>query len=512
VARIFYPAARAILHVVFDDYDADTDAERPEYVLPITPKSATVHCNSYRQADSYELTFDAADLPLDPQLVRSGMAEIFLFELKPGMRAEHMVQSRLMATLEERQAGRPQSSLAALEASDRSEGGRKAFTVVDEPRICGLFDEQGIEMSEDGRWVTISGQDYTAWLTAKQWPPTAGGQARKIPLGKRLDKTLEDILDQADPSGRLTLKVEPADMAKTLPVVGAAEAATNGRGIPVEQNTSYWDVMYKLATRYACILFVRNLDVVLARPKNLDERAVVNAVHLAWGHNIAHLSLKRHFGLEKVPRIELHGYDTRSRKTVIVSYPAPGAVTQGSKKDPVLKNKAKKTARTKVLPRSGLAPQIKDEDNYQIIPVWGHADRVELMRAAETLYHLLGHAERQLVAVTHDLADLSAEPQSMLTLNVGDAVEVSWQLDRELLIGMSDEERFSYLVRRGYGPDIAQVIARHFTQLVGQQRPMRVHEVTYEFSVDAGLSIEVALSDFVVVDGQRQPQPGGEQM
>lgn len=507
--RIYYPACRAILHVAFGTGAEDDDDQ--EYAIPVLPKTATIHCNSYRQADSFELTFEASDLPIDPQLVRAGSAEIYLFQLLPGMRRDHAVESRQFATEEEAMALRGSGSLDKLEGAQWSAAARDSFTLGNRPRIVGLFDEQGLEMSDDGRWVTISGQDYTALLAAKQWPPV-NNVARKIPVGRRLDLILRSILDEADPSGRLALRVEGVDPLKELPVVGKAEASTNGRGIPVEETTSYWDVMYKLSIRYGFILFVRGLDVVLTRPRNITDLATVDIKRLAWGHNLAHVTLKRHLGKEKVPRIIVKGYDPAARKAITVEYPP--IRSKDPRKVIVLKGKTPKKASTdlKVGPgkvskaSSKVTPTIRKEDEFQIIPVFGVTDREALLRAAETFFHLLGRSERQLIAVTRDLADMgdATRPSaSLLDLNAGDAVKVEWVLDRELLLNKTAEERYHHLIAHGFNPEVAQVIAREYTRLVGDLRPMRLHEVSYEYSVDDGISIELQLNDFIEVQGAR---------
>lgn len=95
-ARLYYPAARAILQVVFDGF-GDSAADSDRFVIPVLPKALTVHRNSYRQADSWELTFEANDLPIDPQQVRSGAAEIYLFQM-PGLAGDQRVVSRQFAT------------------------------------------------------------------------------------------------------------------------------------------------------------------------------------------------------------------------------------------------------------------------------------------------------------------------------------------------------------------------------------------------------------------------------
>jgi hypothetical protein len=70
---------------------------------------------------------------------------------------------------------------------------------------------------------------------------------------------------------------------------------------------------------------------------------------------------------------------------------------------------------------------------------------------------------------------------------------------------MGVAERTAYLVRRGYQAQVAQTIARFHDKLLALRRPLRVREVTFDYDVDSGVSIELELCDFVVAFGERAP-------
>lgn len=505
--RAYYPIARAILQVVFDGFGDDAKNTPPK-VIHVLPISVTVHRNSYRQADSWEITCDVNDLPIDPQLVRAGAVEIYLFQ-QPADQHDQRVLSRELATSDD------PSSLSGsdwFENAIRETDQQRERRLVNDnpPMVAGLFDEMNMELSEDGKQLTISGQDYTALLAAKQWPPTANRTARRIPTGKRLDRTLEAILAEADTEGRLALRLEGVTAAD-MPVVGAKEANANKRGIPVEESTSYWDVMYKLATRYGFILFVRGVDVVLAAPKNID-LATVQPKKLAWGNNLMSLRLSRHLGKEKVPRLVLQGYDPVSRKNITVEYPSTGlskaAKTKlglvGFKPSAKATQTEKKSSAATKKPTAARAAPLKLQDEFEFVPIFGATDETTLRRMAETLYHLRGHAERKMIAVTHDMRDM--RESSLMDLATGDPVEVDWDdFNREMITNpnVSPEAKRAHLVSRGFNAEVAQVIAQSYDRLLSQNRPMRVKEVTYEYDADEGITIEMELQDFVVVDGNR---------
>jgi hypothetical protein len=474
----FYPQARAILQVIpesFGDGDADP------IVIPLIPKEVRIQRNSYRQADSYEVTFDLLDLPIDPATVRAGAIEIFLFQ----------VQSAVDGGFDNRQS-LPNLDAAAQRspAEARKEelglaSAVQAFTLGNEPQIAGLFDDHAIVMDDSGKWVTITGQDYTDFLIKKQWPPTPEGRARRIPTGKRIDLLLADLLAEADQEGRLQLVVE-GERVERLPTVGASEVRSNTRGIPVQQETSYWDVMYKLATRHGFILFVRGLDVVLALPKNLDEQAGGRIRRMAWGRNLTNLELSRRLSKEAVPTIVVKSYDPVRRETIEVDWP------EGSF--------------TKIKQRRAQASKssIGKTEEYQIHTVYGITDRDALRNAARSLHTLLGRSERMVRMTTRDLRDM--RDVDLLSIAAGDAFVVDIEeFNGESLAKLSESERYAYLVRRGFNEAIARAIARGQAILSVLSRPLRVREATIEYSADQGVSIEMELVDFVIVDGVRAP-------
>lgn len=509
MARVYYPACRAILQVVFDTFGSDDDAD--PVVVPVLPKSATIHRNSYRQADSYELVFDAGDLPFDPRIVRAGATEVYLFQTD-GQEDGTRVLSRKDPLADPDVAGiRARSILDTLALDVGAVASKDKFTYGNKPMIAGLFDRDSLELSSDGKWVSINGQDYTAHLASLQWKPNPDGTARRIPIGKRLDELVRDLLDEADPTGRLQVDVRGVSESE-LPIVGAGEVRGSARGIPVEQNTTYWDVIYKVVIRYGFIAFVDGLDVVISRPKTISDKDTTTIKRLAWGRNVEHLTLERELGKEQAPTIVVRSYDPVARKTISVEFPE-GQIDhsrdkhvsevriRGTEKRAMTTERHRAKATTK---KGKTTTTLRKRDEYQIVTVHGISDREVLKRIAENRYHLIGKAERRVIAKTRDLRDM--RESDMLNLTAGDAVTVDWdEFNRELLSNpdVPDETKIEHLVDRGFNRSVAQIVARRYAQLDGLDRPLRLKEATYEFDVDDGIDIEFELYDFIVVDGIR---------
>jgi len=518
--RQYVPQARAILQVILDGF-GPTTADTDPIVVPVIPKSVTVHCNSYKQADSWELGFDAGDLPFDPRLIRAGAVEIYLFQTDALDDKTRVVSRKDPLSDPDPGDQRPRSAVDTLGLDVGLVTSKDRFTYGNKPRIAGLFDDADLELSTDGRWVSISGQDYTAHLASIQWKPEPSGRARRIPVGKRVDLLIADLLAEADTTGKLSVDVRGLDPL-TLPIVGATEVRGSKRGIPVAQDTTYWDVIYKVATRYSLIAYVDGLDVVLSRPKTISDKNVTEIKRLAWGRNLTSMKLSRQLGKEQAPTIVVKGYDPVARSAVTVEYP-DGQLDNGrlsaaqfhrqSRGKGVSKN-ASITERHKAKKGGGkgkTTTTLRQRDEYQVVPIYGVTDRETLRKIAENYYHLLGKAERKCIVTTRDLSDLGdpdrgRAPSDMLSLSAGDAVTIDWDdFNRELMSNpqITDEEKVSHLMARGFNRTAAQLVAEHYAKLAGLDRPLRVREVTYEYSADDGIGIEIELLDFIVIDGIR---------
>lgn len=499
----YYPQAHSILRVVFDGFGVD-DQDSEQKVIPVRPKQATVVRNSYRQADSWELTFEAEDFPMDPRMVRTGQAEIWLYAT-PSVKEKSLITAHgsldvpviprsLMEAVQE------EADASAVSPGSSTPVGRKR-SKIKAPTIAGLFDEHSIEYSNSGKWVTIHGQDYTALLLAKQWPPLPNGRARKIPVGERLDRLLKRLLAEADTTDRMELVIEGV-RAKDIPIVRANPVGSK-RGIPIESDTSYWDVLYKLARRYGLVLFVRGVEVVLARPYNIGAHNVHRVRSMAWGRNLETLEMTRKMGMETAPSVIVKGYDEKAKKGVFAEFPQGtlAKVKAGARTTKTTGGGKTKTGKTR-------KTNIKHSEEYVIEPAWGISDPATLLEMARSLYLLKGKNERIVRFSTRDLTDL--EDKDILDLATGDAFSVTireWVRDQAAIksAAMGFSHRVSYLESRGYSPAIAKIVAEKYRDIDFLERPLAVREVTYDFAEGEGISIEAELVDFIVVDGIRDP-------
>lgn len=489
---VFYPRCRAVLEVIFDGF-ADESRDSEVFVIDVVPKTCRITRNSYEQADSWSITFNALDLPIDPQLIRAGAAAIYLYQAQGA--TQRVVKKSLPAA---KDATRVSQEL-------RLENVPVQFD--ERPCIAGLFDDADLDLSDE-KLVTISGQDYTDFFIKQQWKPLPNGRARRIPSGDRLDRIIGNILDEVDQEGRMRLVVENVDR-NTLPTVGRNETRANQRGIPVQTDTSYWDVMYSMAIRHGCLLYVRGLDVVLTREANHSDRLDPRVKRMAWGRNLEQMRLTRHLGKLVSPTIVIRSYDPKTKRTIEVDYP-PGGFSR-IKQDNVFGAKGKhtnikKSGGGKTKTGKDKKVSIKKSEEYQIIPVNGITDPEVLREAARLRYNRLSRAEREMTISTRDLRDLDGD--DMLNLFAGDAVRIEFdEFNVEILQNdrVSDAEKVTYLVNKGFGQQVAVALVKHWDKLRFIDRPFRVKEVSYDYDVDDGIRIEMTVQDYIVVNGQRTP-------
>lgn len=466
---VFYPQARAILQVTFEGFGGK--ASEPT-IIPVLPRNVRVHRNSYNQADSFGLTFDAADLPIPPELIRAGSCEIFLFESQERPDKVRLLDRRLREIkLNDFRPARDAVDEIAREL-------QRAITVAEfteghRASIVGLFDESTLEFSSSDRSISIDGQDYTALFSEKQWPPTKKGYARRIKTGARLDRLLNRIIGEADPTGRMKLKLRGVK-PKELPVVGKTHAKILKRGLPIESGTTYWDVMYKLAFFAGFIIYVDNLDVVLTLAQRVGTRAYERPKQFIWGKNLSRVLMRRRMGKERAPQIEVLSYDHRKRKPIVVKYPP---------KDQVV---ATGTGKTK--------------KESEALPAVGIQDRKVLKRMAESFYNLRSRPEMVVDIETRDLQDKHGD--DLLSLRNGDLVELRFDpFNQDQLANMNKSERVQALYQKGYGYSVAEFIADNIDMMNLFNDPFRVREVSYDYDASNGIDIRLELVRSVRLGG-----------
>lgn len=459
---IHYPECRINLSAVFDGFGGP---DEPKVLPDIIPYSVNVHLNSYKEADTWEVTFDAKRFPFSPELLRAGAVEVYLFNKISQVTPLHWYDT---------------SNLL----------------------ITGLVDSAVLTEDEDGGKVSLSGRDYTALMIDRQWDPTKSGKGGRVPDGS-LGEVVQQLVDEATNFAGVgrTLQVRIVEDLSDISVTDVASTVTKAkatipkttkaktrkkRGISVKADSSYWDVIYKLCLSYGFIVFVKGFEVWITKPNVLQGLAKVQ-YRVAYGRNLASLEVERRLSKEAVPQIRVRSYDPQTKTVIEGFFP--------SSKD----LDAQKQSKDKSGKGGGFLTGIGTKrEEYKVYTVPDVKDKKILDDIARTTYYTLARGEGVIRFNTPSLID--TEDQDLLKIRAGDSVEIKWDaFNSEIMMDprVTREQKVTNLLSLGYTYDVATLVAAQYTKLDYFRQPFYVKEVNIIWDKDKGASIDVEAMNFI---------------
>lgn len=446
-ADVYWVRCHAMMSVVLDGRGGD---DSKPLMIQGTPRTASVCRNGYHDADTWSLEFDARALPFDPEIIRSCAVAIYMF------------------------------TASGL-------GDRREWAIPDYEMVRGLADDDGIELSDNGQSVTISGRDYTGLLLDKEWDPT-----KQIPYGIPLDQQVQAIADAAAPPGaalkfRVVWDVEESlfeklSLAGGKPKVGAQHRSTKRKGLWVRPGKTYWDVIYEMTLSCGLNAFVRGEEIIIRAPNTQTTASVAKAPKLVYGRNLMSLNAKRKLTREKVPTIQVVGFDP--------------AVGQVSAIYPENANEAAAVGvqlKTKVAKVDKNALGIVSSEILLVNAPQGVVDKATLKQIAKARFVSMARAETSYRAETKHLEALDGE--DLLRLNAGDPVSIMFDpFNKEQMNSLSVEQRVDHLLDLGYSAQISRYIATYYDRLDQYRAPHYIHSAEYEWAAGedgAGITIGI---------------------
>lgn len=453
---VYYPQVRLNFSVVFDGFGGP---DKPEKFRDIKPKTVNVHLNSYKEADTFEATFDAKAFPFSPEVLRSAAVEIYAFQ-----------------------------------TDDFVDGPPPGWAQTDNLLVSGLIDTATLSQSADGGTFTVTGRDYTALMIDRQWDPSESGHKGRVPVGRSLKDTVQKLVDeaaQANLTGRiLTVEIDESEVnpktgriektvtrAKETIKVGDRKSKRKKRGIVVKSDSSYWDVIYKLCQSYGFIVYVKGHKVVITKPHVLFAQAADDIHRVAYGKNLANLEVERKLGRESVPQIRVRSYSSKERRTLEGRFP-PG------------------TDRV----QTGVGT-FKEE--YKVMTVRDVDDEKILKEIARTAHQTISRGEGIVRFSTKHLRDLNSK--DLLQLRPGDPVAIQWDAFKagELMALPNDPsgiaKKMKILQDAGYSDQIARLVAQQFDKLNYFRQPFYTKEVNLTWDATQGLQLDVEAQNFINV-------------
>jgi len=425
------------------------------------PINLSVVRNGYNQADSFSMTFDAKDVPISAELIRAGNTHIKIYNNRGNDAPEATLPKILKC--------------GAIPPDQR-------------PTFSGVIDDVESDYGTRGGTITLQGQDFTALFIERKFvdaksktdkggkvkknkPAARKGQRRIVLSKQKINVFLQGMIDEAN-KGVVCLVNETGIPDEKLPIVGKGASKNNAKsGFPIKLEATFWDVMYGVASLHGFILYVRNNEVVLARPLKVQRGVKRPLFTMVWGNNIENIKINRKMGKQRVPRIRVQSYNDRTKKTISQTYP----VSKGQKNV------------------SGVGV-IWDE--ILVKKVHGITDSDILLRTAENWYNVLARGEQSVKIKTRDMVD--ADGKDLLQITAGDLMQVSFKpYNKEKIEALKDGERYAFLRKQGLPEEAARRIAQNTQLLSGFDRPMYVRNAEFTYDITSGFSMSVEVINVV---------------
>lgn len=463
----YYPRCKINISVVFDGFGGP---ETPTVLTDIIPYSASMHLNSYKEADTWEVVFDAKRFPFSPELIRSMAVEIYLYQVED-------------------------------QTTDITWNDPSHLIAI------GLVDQATLTEDNDGGKVSLSGRDYTSLMIDRQWDPQTSGTGGKAPNGD-LQDVVQQLVDEAtnkDLVGR-TLTVKLFDVGDVKTSTGGSAGIQNkvnttkikttqsksrkARGIAVKASSTYWDVIYKLCLAYGYIVFVKGLEVWITPPHVLQDLAATQ-FHVAYGRNLEKLEVERKMSKEATPQIRV-----RSANPNAPFIPFEGRFPADGDTAAAKAGVTQKKGKSKVL--FGFTGVGTKKEEFKVYAVPDCKDVKTLTQIAKATYYTLARGEGIIRFSTPHLKDL--DQNDLLTMKAGDSCQVEW--DAFTTSTMTDKNltkavRMSTLLGLGYAQDVASLVAENYDKLDYFRQPFYIKEVNITWDKDSGCKLDVEAMNFI---------------
>lgn len=506
-----------------------TGDQNASFVFGRVPKTGSVELPGYRQAGTFEFTFDWRDLPIDARTVRACAVEIHLgavsdSDFADGLSRPPLPNGRYLSQLQTRlPSGDPNPATLLMEGS---------------------VDDWDHDYSPTGAVVTIKGRDYRGMLLdtpVASDPRNTGTIISSLNTGNPIHLVVAQLLATHPLFGRFSVCINEGDWPNgVIPVPldttvvprhrrGARGNRRGGRATPPgqSQEVNFWDLIVRLCYAVGAIPYFEGhelrirparsifdqqrggIDPFIDTPFRDGVRRTVNGEsfavrRLVYGRDLASLKFNRHFAGHSKPKVvrcishdesaEVRG----STRQIVARYP-PEAGTAGT---------AGRSARaTRVAPSNAAA----DEEILNV-PVPGVRDVERLTEIARSIFEEVGRNEMGGSAETKHLASLGGDntDPDMLRLRPGDGVEffvdasalasnspaVSTVLDMQRT---SFDEAAAEIQRRIGDANLARVIvATARGQILELQRFFRVASVKFGWNAKAGVDIACDFQNYFV--------------
>jgi hypothetical protein len=277
-----YPTILGFAHIIFEDDKVF------EITFPIL--ETVLDNNGHKEADILELTWNFNDVPFDPRQVKEMICSLYVG-----------YQEDLLSPTTAQQAD------AVFQKSKL----RQMFE--------GYADEYHIEWKDTGYEAKAKCRDYTALMIDLK---IQDGNFKDI---RGTDK-FTDVVKNLAKTFKFNVMFSKG-LEATCPTIQKYFDDKDHR--LVEEHTSYWDVICKMAEMIGCIAFVTGRNLYFGDPDPFKVYETLyddthESLEFVWGLNIQELEIRRKFNTNyQYTNVEVRGYDAKKGKPIYVTWPDP---------------------------------------------------------------------------------------------------------------------------------------------------------------------------------------------
>ena len=504
-------------------------------IMDRVPKRGSFTLPHPRQAETFSLVFDYADLPVDARLLRAVGVEIHLGCVDPSDYAAGMAGAV-------DGAGRSRSLLRTR--GDLIDPWTGKPVPADQTLVFyGTADRWFTEHDDaTGSWVTVEGRGVRGILLDGT-PPT--NVLEDIDLTRPVDRVCADLIATIPIDERLALDVatdesewpsgkvpSPGDVkgftrvrlgtTGQAPQAASATGASSsgGGGGSGSGKISYWDLLTNICNLVGAIPYIRGQTLWIRPARSIfalltdptietpfasereapDGRLAIRRMVYGGDHaNIKKLTYDRKFNSKTVPIVRAYGFDDTAKgmaRFVSAQWPpADSAAAKAKKKKKVSTGNGESSLVDVDILRISV-PEVKDPKR--------------LVEIARDVYEEIGRGEMGGSVETKKLASFggdNADPD-LLRLRPTDAIEIVVDVTNpttptatELVDhnSMSFEEEVDAIYQRMGDMDVARaIVTARRGAAIGLLDQFRVSQVQYEWDTSSGIAISFDFQNYVV--------------
>ena len=430
---IYYPRAKAVIKVLLDSDDGEQ-----VHTFDAVPRSVEIKRNTQLEADTFDLTLDYGDFPLDPRSLRAVQVGLFLGDVGGADREDQIMSAKYRAFL-------------------------------------GYADVPSTDLSEDDQSVRLTGRDYTGLFLDDIWKPQ-----NKIEIDQTMQSVLEYIISKVpgaeDIKTEFSAQASSGKNTKLSDLLGKTIWTQRGK------DDDSWTVLVDLFGAVGLLpVIVLDTLTIVAPGEVRDVQA-----YLQYGQNINRLEFSKNLN------------NIRRRQIKIVSWDAAAGVSRSATypEKPII---IAKRISTKGKVKNETAPIVtfSVSGSQSKAELLARARNIYEQEARQQIEGKLETSEMR-VPSTYDKAQKQENDVQLCALANGDSVVVQLSaIDRAGLLALNYSEAVETLVANGMRSSVARALISSLKQANRLAISFYVKTATHSWDRDAGYTLNVNFINFL---------------